>query len=850
MAVNKVEIMENGSARTIIDLTEDTVEPEALAEGYTAHDPSGQKITGKMPTTTVLYTEQTLTEEQKAQARENIGVSNISYGVCETESEVVDKIVTVDGDFELKEGAIVIVRFINSNGIAAPTLNVNGTGAKPMYRYGTTTLSTGTTTTGWTAGAIQMFVYNGTGWIRDYWNNTTYSNASLGHGYVTCSTAEATTAKTASLSSYALTTGGRVTVKFTNAVPANSTLNIASKGAKDIYYRGAKIKDGVIKAGDTATFIYSSYYHLISIDRWQADISELSETIADYPISVKNYGAKGDGATDDTTAIQTALAENRKVYIPAGTYKLSGELVIRDNCELTLAQDTVLSFTQTSGNCITLNRSATIRGNHATIKVPYSFSGKAINVDTTVHTDTKDVPPFIHWDPQWKTGRYMTDINICKADSYGVHRSTSGESNGTAIYICANGSATSTFIWGLNFSGVRIAGAFEYGIRAVTLGSGYNHEMRIEAFMDACKIGVSLEDCNNAYISATVQPRASANGVVYAKHGIQLIRSENTDLSGSRVWDWNDKNSLWTYDKSNINQHIAMYGNCRGTIMNDYNYYHIPSGFTDIRELIYTDTSSNFNSLIILQEPFTRWFKPIDNEPYFDNGDGVKKRLVLKSEQDALFETSYIPAFDDKLSKASDGAGAIFNEIGYQQGYYWNTNGTSLVSSQWHVSTGLIQCGKGAKLYLEGMSYDSGDDNCRIILFDSSGNRVMHVNRGNILTTGGYYVTAYESTDNGCIITLNPNLDIMYVRISVYTTTVGSNPVIAVNEEITYTQVGTMTSGVKVHESNLIGMDNYEKKGRMTTQISSVSTNEQYPTAKAVYNAIQDFLGVVENGTY
>ena len=191
----------------------------------------------------------------------------LAYGVCDTAADVVDKTVTVEGNFELKEGAFVVVKFINANSIAAPTLNVNGTGAKPMYRYGTTTLSTATTTTGWIAGAIQMFTYDGTGWVRDYWSNTTYSNASLGHGYATCSTAAATVAKTASLSSYSLTTGGAVSIKFTNAVPANATLNVNSKGAKAIYYRGAAITGDIIKAGDVATFVYSTQYHLISVDR-------------------------------------------------------------------------------------------------------------------------------------------------------------------------------------------------------------------------------------------------------------------------------------------------------------------------------------------------------------------------------------------------------------------------------------------------------------------------------------------------------------------------------------------------------------------------------------------------------
>ena len=44
MAVNKVEI--NG--QTVIDLTQDTVTPESLGKGITAHDKSGTKITGTL----------------------------------------------------------------------------------------------------------------------------------------------------------------------------------------------------------------------------------------------------------------------------------------------------------------------------------------------------------------------------------------------------------------------------------------------------------------------------------------------------------------------------------------------------------------------------------------------------------------------------------------------------------------------------------------------------------------------------------------------------------------------------------------------------------------------------------
>lgn len=92
----------------------------------------------------------------------------------------------------------------------------------------------------------------------------TYLPQSLGFGYGICDTGTTATAKTATLAGYALIQHGIVSVKFTNSVPANSTLNINSKGAKPIFYRGSAIVAGVINAGDVATFIYdgTNYIYL------------------------------------------------------------------------------------------------------------------------------------------------------------------------------------------------------------------------------------------------------------------------------------------------------------------------------------------------------------------------------------------------------------------------------------------------------------------------------------------------------------------------------------------------------------------------------------------------------------
>jgi len=45
-------------------------------------------------------------------------------------------------------------------------------------------------------------------------------------------------------------------------------------------------------------------------------------------VNVKNFGAKGDGINDDTTAIQEAINTGKEVIIPDGTFRITDELLI------------------------------------------------------------------------------------------------------------------------------------------------------------------------------------------------------------------------------------------------------------------------------------------------------------------------------------------------------------------------------------------------------------------------------------------------------------------------------------------------------------------------------------------
>jgi hypothetical protein len=52
-------------------------------------------------------------------------------------------------------------------------------------------------------------------------------------------------------------------------------------------------------------------------------------------VSVKDFGAVGDGVADDTAEINAALASGAKmVYIPAGTYKVSATLNVPVNVSI------------------------------------------------------------------------------------------------------------------------------------------------------------------------------------------------------------------------------------------------------------------------------------------------------------------------------------------------------------------------------------------------------------------------------------------------------------------------------------------------------------------------------------
>ena len=303
-----------------ISITKDNV---TAALGYTP------------PTTNTTYSEATTSAAglMSAADKSKLNYTNIAYGTCTTAAATAAKVITISGNsnWELTTSSIIIVLFSNTNSAASPTFNVNGTGAKSV-QYGTAVIESTHLTYAGAANRLAMYVYDGSvfrfvSWTYDA--NTTYSNASLGQGFGTCATAAATAAKVVTLTNYALTTGGIVSVKFTYAVPANATMNINSKGAKSIFYKGVAITAGVINAGDIATFIYDgTQYQLISLDSGGSGSSSGNYVPTTGGIVTGNVQQSGATTDYSTYKFRNIAIGTSTTPVTDATYGVSGSIYI------------------------------------------------------------------------------------------------------------------------------------------------------------------------------------------------------------------------------------------------------------------------------------------------------------------------------------------------------------------------------------------------------------------------------------------------------------------------------------------------------------------------------------------
>ena len=108
-------------------------------------------------------------------------VGSTLYGTCATAADQAAKVVTCADFDKLITGVTVVIKFTYSNtSTGTITLNVNGTGAKNMYRYGTTKPGNYAGAS-WQANSIVSVTYDGNYWMMNdfVYNDNTYDRTSI-----------------------------------------------------------------------------------------------------------------------------------------------------------------------------------------------------------------------------------------------------------------------------------------------------------------------------------------------------------------------------------------------------------------------------------------------------------------------------------------------------------------------------------------------------------------------------------------------------------------------------------------------------------------------------------------------
>ena len=118
-----------------------------------------QTSTGNAPTNTTYW-------QIMAQGTESASVAGNYYGTCSTGANTSAKIVSIPAteNFVLQVGDIIGIKFDNTNTANNPSLNVNNSGAKPIY-YNNSAVSTSNLWASGEANRVTIFMYDGTNWI-------------------------------------------------------------------------------------------------------------------------------------------------------------------------------------------------------------------------------------------------------------------------------------------------------------------------------------------------------------------------------------------------------------------------------------------------------------------------------------------------------------------------------------------------------------------------------------------------------------------------------------------------------------------------------------------------------------
>lgn len=321
------------------------------------------------------------------------------------------------------------------------------------------------------------------------------------------------------------------------------------------------------------------------------DNTLVAELIKGESMNVKQFGAKGDSETDDTTKIQKALNYVDNITIPNGTYMINAVTSIKPN----------------SNNTITFSENATLKAitnnadTYAVIKIDnkdnVSISGGTIQGDRTSHTG--------------ETGEWGHCISIVNGSSNILLNNIKlKDAWGDGLYV---NDVTNLRTENINVDNTRRNG---YSLIKVTnFLSNNDHIQNISGTAPQCGVDIEPNQTTDTLDNIVFNNLTVKNTVGHAGF---LIYLENTNNSDFYTVQLNNYNSINNYRGIEIDQYNS---SLKGKFIINQ-----PTITDSTRNGILCWTVYSPNSDIIINEPYISNYNAEENNNVEYSGILVKPR--------------------------------------------------------------------------------------------------------------------------------------------------------------------------------------------------------------------------------
>lgn len=247
-------------------------------------------------------------------------------------------------------------------------------------------------------------------------------------------------------------------------------------------------------------------------------------------VSVKDFGATGDGSTDDAAAVQLALNVAGNIYFPAGTYSIGTTLNVLSNTQIILDQNaTVIAKSTLSGKLFSVSGKTNVKftggifdGNKASATsstdVIYIYNSYYVWVDNTTIQNGKSHNIFIEGP---SSGSVSKNIYIQNNSLSG-----SGSSPCITFTYTTNILVENNIIFS-SYTGLTSGASSQIAIVGNTFYSNTN---------DGCAVG---DSCSYVSVTGNVSHDNGAEGINIdgVNNGVVTGNTSYNNLIGITVWN-------------------------------------------------------------------------------------------------------------------------------------------------------------------------------------------------------------------------------------------------------------------------------------------------------------------------